>query len=209
MQALGGSERFRLLVDGRSEDQDADRLKGVGFARRALEVAGDDPTILANAALSLAYFGEDLGAMTALVERSLALNPNYARGWHISGDLRLWAGQPDIAIEHEETSLRLSPRARVGPSFSVIGYAHFIARRFDEAVPKLLLAIQDNPSAPNPYRNLAACYAQMGRLDDARDIVERLRAITSAVILDPSYLRNAEHRDLFLSGLRLAVGETA
>ena len=61
---------------------------------------------------ALAYFGEDIGAMMALVDRALALNPNFARGWHISGFLRLWAGQPDIAIEHLEQSLRLSPRAR-------------------------------------------------------------------------------------------------
>jgi hypothetical protein len=47
----------------------------------------------------------------------------------------------------------------------------------------------------------------MGRLDDAREIVTRLRAITSVVTPDLSYLRNAEHRELFLSGLRLAAGE--
>ena len=47
----------------------------------------------------------------------------------------------------------------------------------------------------------------MGRLDDAREVAARLRAITSVVISDASYLRNAEHRELYLSGLRLAVGE--
>ena len=197
----------RLLVDDRSEDREADRVKGADFARRALEVAGDDPGILANAAQALASFGEDIGAMMALVDRALALNPNYARGWLLSGSLRLWAGQPDIAIEHLETALRLSPRARVGSSMSVIGAAHFYARRFDEALPKLLLAAQDDPSYRLPYRTLAACYAHIGRLDDAREIVTRLRAITSVVIPDASYLRNAEHRELFLSGLRLAAGE--
>ena len=197
----------RLLLDDRSEDPGADRLKGADFARRALEAAGGDPGVLANAAFALAYFGEDLGAMMALVDRALALNPNYARGWHLSGVLRLWAGQPDVAIEHIDAALRLSPRARVGSSLSLIGHALFLSRRFDEAVPKLLLAIQDDPSFPPPYRSLAACYAHMGRLDDAREVVTRLRAITPVVISDASYLRNAEHRELFLSGLRLAAGE--
>src|SRR5262249_36925935 len=127
--------------------------------------------------------------------------------WHSSGTLRYWAGQPDIAIEHEEAALRLSPRARVGSSLSLIGRAHFLSRRFEEAVPKLLLAIQEDPSYPGGYRYLAACYAHMGRLDDARQIVKRLRAITSVVIPDATYLRNAEHRELFLSGLCLAMGE--
>ena len=75
-------------------------------------------------------------------------------------------------------------------------------------MPKLLLAIQEDPSNPEPYRYLAACYAYMGRLDNARETVELLRAITSVVISDDArHLRNPEHRELFLSGLRLAAGE--
>ena len=116
--------------------------------------------------------------MMALVDRALALNPNFARGWFISGNVRLWAGQPDIAIEQIETALRLSPRARIGTSLVIIGAAHLFARRFDEAMPKLLLAIQEDPGHPHPYRYLAACYAHMDRLDDAREIASRLRAIT-------------------------------
>jgi tetratricopeptide (TPR) repeat protein len=184
-----------------------DRLKGVDFARRALEVASDDPGILVSAAHALAYFGEDIDAMMALVDRALALNPNFARGWYISGSLRVWAGQPEIAIEHVETSLRLSPRARVG-SLVTMGGAYFLARRFDDAAPKLLLAIQEDPSFPLPYRYLAACYAHMGRHDDAREIIARLHAIGPRRIPDVSYLRNPEHRELLLSGLRLAMGET-
>jgi adenylate cyclase len=198
---------LRLLFDGRSEDPAADRRKGADFARRALEVAGDDPGVLTNAASALAYFGEDIGAMMALVDRALALNPNFARGWHLGGILRLWAGQPDMAIEHAEAALRLSPRARVGSSLALIGAAHFFARRFGEAVPKLRLAIQDDLSFSHPYQFLAACYAHMGQLADARGVITRLRTITSVVIPDASYLRNPEHRELFLSGLRLAAGE--
>ena len=147
--------------------------------------------------------------MIALVDRALALNPNFARGWHINGVLRYWAGQPDIAIKHFEAGLRLSPRARIITLAAAIGCAHFLGRRFDEAVPRLLLAIQDDPSHPTPYRFLAACYAHMGRLGDAREILARLRTITPVVVPDVSYLRNSEHRELLLSGMRLAAGEAA
>jgi adenylate cyclase len=50
----------RLVIDGRSDDPEADRLKSANFARRALEVGGEDPGILANAAFALAHFGEDI-----------------------------------------------------------------------------------------------------------------------------------------------------
>ena len=50
-------------MDGRSHDLEADSRKGADFARRSLQVAGDDPGVFANAALALAFFGEDIGAM--------------------------------------------------------------------------------------------------------------------------------------------------
>ena len=197
----------RLLLDGRSGDPAADRRKGADFAKRALEVAGDDAVVLGYAAVVLASFGEDIGTMIGLVDRALALNPNYARGWTISGLLRLWAGEPDVAIDHVDVALRLSPRARVGPSLLILGGAHFFSRRFNAAVPKLLLGVQDDPSFPIAYQILAASYAHMGRLDEARDVVRRLRAVTPVVIPPVTQFRNPEHRELLLSGLRLAVGE--
>ena len=146
--------------------------------------------------------------MIALVDRALILNPSFARGWHIGGVLRLRAGQLDTAIDHAETALRLSPRARIGTPFLTIGAAHLLAQRFDEAVPKLLLQIQDDPTHPTPYRILAACYAHLGRLHDAKEVLNRMRTITPVVMTDASYFRKPEHREILISGLRLAVGET-
>ena len=172
-------------------------------------MAENDPSILASAAFVLAYFGEDIGAMIGLVDRALALNPSFALGWHWSGVLRLFAGQPDLAIEHIETSLRLSPRERMGQPLVVTGMAYFFKRQFDEAASKLLLSIQGHPGHSQSYRTLAACYAHMGRLDQAQAIVARLRAITPLVVPSAVELRNPEDRELFLSGLRLAMGEAA
>jgi hypothetical protein len=55
----------RLMEDDRDADVSALRRKGISFARHALEVADDDPMTLANAAESLAVFGEDNGAMSS------------------------------------------------------------------------------------------------------------------------------------------------
>jgi len=49
----------------------------------------------------------------------------------------------------------------------------------------------------------------MGRLDDAREILAQLHTVTPGVVPDVSYLRNSEHRELLLSGLRLAAGAAA
>jgi TolB-like protein len=196
-----------LVRDDWAEEPETSRRKATDLARQALDVGENDPCVLANAAAVLVQFGEDIGAMIGLVDRALAINPSYARGWFVSGLLRVFAGQHDLAIEHVETSLRLSPRERIGTPLSVMGMAYFFKRRFDEAAAKLLLAIQDHPGLPSSYRTLAACYAHMGRLDEARAIVARLRAITPQVMLRESSFRNPEDRELMRSGLRLAAGE--
>ncbi len=198
---------MHLLREGWAEEPEISRRKASDLARRALQVAENDPGILANAAHVLAQFGEDIGAMIGLVDRALAINPSFARGWYLSGTLRLWAGHPDLAIEHVETSIRLSPRERMGQPLFVMGMAYFLKRRFDEAAAKLLLSIQDHPGSPPAYRFLAACYAHFGRLDEARAIVVRLRAISPVVVPPDLPYRNPEDRELFLSGLRLAAGE--
>jgi TolB-like protein len=198
-----------LVVDGWAEAPETNRRKASDLARQALDVGENDPGILANAASVLAYLGKDIGAMIGLVERALTLNPSFARGWFVSGLLRVYVGQPDLAIEHVETSLRLSPRERVGVPLNTMGMAYFFKHRFDEAASKLLLSIQDNPGSPGSYRSLAACYAHMGRLEEAREIVKRLRAITSVVVPSVIPYRNPEDRELFLSGLRLAAGEAS
>jgi adenylate cyclase len=143
----------------------------------------------------------------ALVDRGLELNPSSARGWQWSGWLRAWSGQPDLAIKHFETSLRLNPREQRANPFMGIGVAHFFARRFEEARVTLLRSLQEKPNWVPTHRFLASCYAHMGRIDEAQETVARLRTLTNVVVPGAENWRNPEHRKLYLSGLRLAAGE--
>jgi len=196
---------FRLIFDGNSTDPEADARASVNYARRSLVAAGDDPTVLAHAANVLMYFGEDTETMFSLVDRALALSPSYARGWYISGTMRIWAGETDVGIRHVERALELSPGVRVGWVISVIGIAHFLRGRFEEALPRFLLAIQEDRTYPDPYRFLAATYAHLGREAEAGETIRRLREYTSVVIPSATHLRIPEQRELFLSGLARAV----
>ncbi len=205
--SLAAMCQMRLVREGWAKEPETAGRNSVELARQALQVAADDPGILANAAFVLANFGEEIGAMMALVDRALTITPSFSRGWFLSGVLRLWAGQHDLAIEHAETALRLSPRERAGTPLSLIGEAYFFKREFEEAAPKLLLSIQENPGYPHSYRILAACYVHMGQLEEARAIIARLRGITPHLVPSAAQLRRAADRELFLSGLRVAVDE--
>jgi adenylate cyclase len=205
--ALAAHSHLRFEVMGWSEDPETARHTSVDLARRALRIDPDEPEVLLAAAFIFGYFGEDIDVAVGLMDHCLTLNPSFARGWHWSGLLRIFAGEPDLALEHFETFLRLSPRDRVAGYLNGIGEAHFFGRRFDEAAANLLASLERAPSFPVTYRVLAACYAHMGRLDEAREIIRRLRAITPVVVERATRYRKPEHRELFLSGLRLAAGE--
>jgi adenylate cyclase len=195
---------------GWTNEQERTRRVGVDLARRAVHEAGSDAETVGRAAYVLGYFGEDVEAAIALIERSLNLNPSFASGWSWSGWLRLWAGEPDKAIEDFETALRLKPRdpLQAVPSLMGIGVGHFFARRFEAAAASLVLSLQEGPGWVPTYRFLASCYAHLGRLDEARETVRRLRTLTTELVPSATHWRNPEHRELYLSGLRLAAGET-
>ena len=193
-------------TNGWDEDQDRMRQQGVDYARRALRAAADDPFVLGEAAHVLGYFERDINPAFALIDRALELNPSFAMGWARSGWIRLWDGQTDVAIEHFEKALRLSPRRRAAANLG-IGVAHFFARRLDKAVAVLLLSLQENPNWAPTYRFLASCFAHMGRSRDAQDMVSKLREMTPVLIPTAEHWRIPEDREFYLAGLRLAAGE--
>jgi TolB-like protein/class 3 adenylate cyclase len=198
-----------LHVAGWTDDPEANRREGIVLARRALRTAGDDPGTLALAAYMLGYTGEDFDAAIAAIDRSLELNPSSARSWYYSGWLRLWAGEPDLAIGHFKAAARLNPRdPRTWHLVLSLGVGHFFARRLEDARALLLRSLQENPSWVPSYRFLASCYAHLGKLDEARELIDRVRYITPVVVPSASHWRNPKHREFYLSGLRLAAGET-
>jgi hypothetical protein len=79
-----------IYACGWTNELKATRKVGIELARRALRVAADDPFVIANAAISLALFGEDIATTIALVDHSLRLNRTLERSASIVG----WSVRP-------------------------------------------------------------------------------------------------------------------
>src|SRR4029077_19336327 len=180
--ALASICHMRIAIDEWDEHSEPQAIE---LARRAIAVAHDDPVVLSNASFTLAMLGDDITAMIALADRAVSLNPSYARGWYLSGLLRLEAGQPDQAIELIEKALRLSPREGMGTPMmlSVIGRAQFYKKQFDLAAQNFMLCLRQSPGSPWRYRYLAASYAHQGRLQEANDVIGN--CLLSAFQLSP------------------------
>jgi len=122
--------------------------------------------------------------------------------------LRLWAGFPDMAIDHLEKSLRLDPLDPARATSLPTGVAHFFARRLDQARTTLLRSFHEHPNWAPTSCFLASCYAHLGQLDEAKIIIKRLRALTPVVRPNADLWRDSEQREFYLSGLQLAMSET-
>jgi tetratricopeptide (TPR) repeat protein len=149
-----------LDIIGWSNGPATNRNEGIDLARKALRVARDDPDVLGRAAHAFGYLGEDLDAAIALVDRARELNPSFALGWFRSGWLRLWHGEPDLAIEHFQASLRLSPRNPIPASFLGIGVGHVLIRQFEEA-RALRHYARRHAGDPAPVRSARGCGTTM------------------------------------------------
>jgi len=76
------------------------------------------------------------------------------------------------------------------------------------AVALLAGSLRQVPTYVTTAWVLASCYAHMERLDDARGMIDHLRAIGSPVAPSRKILfREPAQREFFLSGLRHAAGE--
>jgi adenylate cyclase len=201
--SLASFYHYRSHLHHLTTDRQSARVQGLALARKALRHAPDDPEVLARTAFVLGYFGDDTDNVLALVDRSLELNPGYAMGWYWSAILRNWAGEPEDALVRFEKYLRLSPQQRE-PVSNGMGISLFLCRRFEEAAAKQRECLERRPTQTLASRFLAASYAHLGRLKEAREIGRRLGP---ALWDDGLRFRNLEQRELYLSGLRLASSQ--
>jgi tetratricopeptide (TPR) repeat protein len=105
----------------------------VQLARQAARWGKDDTIALCSSGFVLPQVGGDLAMGAALIDQALTLDPNLA-GACLSGWVRIYLGEAEMAIEHMERALRLSPLDRL--LYSVqngIAAAHFLAGRYDSA----------------------------------------------------------------------------
>jgi len=103
------------------------------------------------------------------VEKAIALDPNFALAHHSLGQTLLFMGQPDAAIPHAETALRLSPHDPVVSTFYWgLGACHLVLGQLDEAIDFLRQARAANPQLLAHHLWLAAALGLKGDLDEAK-----------------------------------------
>jgi adenylate cyclase len=158
--------------------------RAIQLARTAIELNPNLPEAYAELAYTIVRKGE-FDAAAAAAERAIALNPNFA-DYRLSFVFQV-VGEPAKAIEAAKAQMRLDP---FHPHFAplMLGEALYLLKQYREAQHWLREATGRAPNHQYGHAWLAATYAQLGQLEDARaQAAEVLR-------LNPKYRINATHK---------------
>jgi adenylate cyclase len=179
------------------EPFDSDYL-GPAALDRALELAETavhlDPRLpQAHAQLGhVLIYKRQHDAAIAEFERASALNPNLF-DYRFAKALT-YGGEPARAIELLEANIRLDPFQPLFGSFSQMGLANYLLKRYREAVRLLRECASRLPNLQWPHLFLAAAYAQAGQLEEARAEAAEVLRVNPAFTID-SWKRLAVHKD--------------
>jgi TolB-like protein/class 3 adenylate cyclase len=172
-QCYTWGKSFGWLTDPASETAEGARL-----ARRALELGRNDPPILTMAGFVIAYLEGGLDFGGAAIDRALELNPNFAGAWGLSGWIKVFRGEPDLAIEHLQRAMQLSPVDALMFAWQSAGaYAHFSSGRYEDALSCVEKALRERPGYLPAARMIVASAALAEVLERPETSVARLREL--------------------------------
>jgi adenylate cyclase len=108
------------------------------------------------------------------IDRAIAINPNDPDALAGRGNVLMWLGKTDAAIESLELALRINPELNDFDRFALT-LSYYLKQRYLEAIEQAELNLRRNPGARFNEAVLAAAYAQVGRSADAARVSERVR----------------------------------
>jgi tetratricopeptide (TPR) repeat protein len=135
----------------------------------ALTEDPDNAETIAWVGRMIAWADRDFGRAKEMADKAVAIDQNSALAWAQRGWVYHYSGEPDEAILSFQRAIRLSPRDRMLWS-TFVGKALAEARsgRYGDAVGTADRARIQNPAFSTTFRCLASCFANLGRMDEAR-----------------------------------------
>lgn len=179
------------------------------LARSAAALAADDAVAMSQAAHAIASVGGDLDSGAIFVEEALRSNPNLSLAWYVNGWIRLFLGKPGEAAGHLERAIYLNPTdPLIFKTRAALGYAYFLAGRYDDATRTTLGALSARPNYLTAMRGAAASHALAGRLEDARRLITQVHdrdpALRISNLSDLLPFSRAQDLDRWMSALQKA-----
>lgn len=181
----------KRLGSGQTPPGIDDAQKCIELAKRALAADSNDATVLAIAGLQLMAVKEDEERGYGIVMRAFALNPNSFLVANFAGFAHRQHGNFDDAVACHLRALGFMPGApEVIWCYTAIAAAHLSAGRFEEALVWALRARDIHDGLEWTQTTLAAAFAHLGRIDEARDALQVVTAARPGLTIAGFFGRN-------------------
>jgi adenylate cyclase len=149
------------------------------MATKALSL--DDSEVRAHIILGRIHiFYQRYEEAKAEIDRAIEINPNDALGLAGRGNILMWSGETDAAIEALELAQRIDPELNPIDRFA-LSLAYYLKGRYAAAIEQAELNLRATTGANFSRIVLAIAYAQNDRADDAAREVATIRR------LDPGF----------------------
>jgi len=202
------AHEMRLTRGGTAPPGVDDAAQALALAARGLAVDDNDPNVVLVAGIVRLTISGDHATGLALIQRAQAANPNSLLIANVSGYAHFFMGDYDGAIASHERFLQLSPGlAETFWSLNGIARAHLAAGRVEDALAWGLRGLAASEGVDFPHCIVAAAYAHLGRIEEARAQLARAHAIWPNLTIASLLGRTGqpEGRDrVLVEGLRLA-----
>jgi adenylate cyclase len=172
-RAALGETYYSAVSMGWAESPTASLDQAEELAHKALAL--DDSNVRARIILSRVHvFYQRYDQAKAEIDRALAINPNDASGIAGRGNILMWLGQTDAAIEDLELAQRIDPDLVPMDRFA-LSLAYYLNGRYDSAIEQAELNLRRSAGANFSRIVLAAAYAQQNRTADVERVVSIVR----------------------------------
>ena len=176
----GLAETYHLAtVMGWAESPSETLGRAEELANKALSL--DESDVRAHIILGRVHvFHQQYERAKAEMDRAIAVNPNDAHGLAGRGNILMWLGQTDAAIEALEVARRIDPELNVVDR-NALSLAYYLKGRYAAAIDEAELNLRRTEGAKFTRVVLAAAYAQENRADDVA------RVVAAVHLLDPAF----------------------
>src|SRR5712671_2335386 len=160
-------------VMGWTESPAASLSRAEEMANKALSL--DDSDVRAHIVLGRIHiFHQQYEQAKAELDRAIAINPNDAHALAGRGNILMWSGDTDAAIETLELAQRIDPELNVIDR-NALSLAYYLKGRYDAAITQAELNLRRTESANFSRIVLASAYAQASQAGDAARVVSAIR----------------------------------
>ena len=161
-----GATYISEFGDGWSNDPEATGIRALEFAHKAIEL--DEHDSYAHLVLSFAYWHvkSDFELAKHQIETAIELNPNYYWNYCYGCWFSACYGDLETSVFQAKEAIRRNPLLPNGCLHS-LGIAEYLSEHYEDAITTFC---QISKLEPGSYACLAACYAQLGRIEEATKI---------------------------------------